>query len=649
MGTFGSEFWNVRDESDRRVGTGSGQLHPAPNDGVAPAQVELQAFIDAANGPATPPTPQPNRGGIVYLPPGTYRIGSIGRTGLNLQDAINAPDLTVRANVLLWFAPGAKLLLDPEVVVLFQHASIRAEARQIFESAPLDTPDGRRGKVVFGTTKIPEVYPEWWGARSFYETDDPTADESNIVALEDCVRAAHTDRRWTSAHFPVIPIVLRGEYPISREWRIEPQDVTLTSGVSARFVAGAENPDGIVLRGQRGTGSTGTGVSNLLASDRFQEATESMARGRALLCVNGLHGSIVEGINFEGRARASVCVQVTGPAQLSVFRNCAFRNSRHVLVQVGDYVIEDMNDDPMTRMRVRIPARDSGISLPRLDSRVRANLDLSGLSFEHCLFTVDATPALAPLWDRLVGLVFHAHETLPMTLDQCKFSGPMLACVEAYGGALIIRGGTAQNHKRASPYVERRGSELRRDRPRGGVDIFIGDPLLTAPGNAIRPTALTVFEFQSQSDQFLDTFRHLSASVGNIAFQPTVLQGVTHNVTTDGSPVAPPAIFWSGPAISTSGLTARAGSLTLVGCTFAGPRTNTEDRVGDGSSPPSGAIVVHQLALGTVVADVGTASEYTRTDSTNLFYQYNPMGGGAPLFQQLSGDRLSAFPWYRKL
>ena len=70
--------------------------------------------------------------------------------------------------------------------------------------------------------------------------------------------------------------------------------------------------------------------------------------------------------------------------------------------------------------------------------------------------------------------------------------------------------------------------------------------------------------------------------------------------------------------------------------------------MGDSADPPSGAIVVDQFALGTIVADVGTASGHTMTDSTSLFYQYNRMGGGSA-FRQLSGDRLSAFPWYRKL
>ncbi|MFO0648295.1 MAG: hypothetical protein U0326_18795 [Polyangiales bacterium] len=647
MGTFGNEFVNVLD------------LDPMlDNGGVGNVQRRLQRVLDVtSSGEGIAASQSHSPGGIVYLPPGQYRIAREGTRPIPAtynDEVLTAPDLLIHENVQVWFAPGARLILEQDVIVSIL-GSLRAEVAQIFEKRPI-SPGHREGRVVILSSKVPALFPEWWGARARLDEAIPTSPTDDASALRDCFRAAHTDRSFGGRNYPVIPVILSGEYTVGSEIVIEPKDAARlpTPGHEPdlrdpawRDVSGQKKIDGVVIVGRRSTGSTGAGVPTLKGSGAtFSARGEREVVGRALLRIVDLHGSTIDGVNFDAGGAddtggvASVCVQITGGSQLNVFRGCAFTNARHALVQVGDYVIEDTSPP--------IPAMGAGNPpLPRLDGRVRANWDLSGLSFEHCIFSVGTRRAT---WrDQLVGLVFHAHETLPMTLDQCKFSGPMLACVEAYGGALIIRGGTAQNQMTASPYRERRStSDVWRDRPRGGVDIFIGDPLLSTPGNAIRPTALTVFEFQSQSDQFLDTFRHLSASVGRVAFQPSVLQGVTHNVTSDGAATAPPAIFWSGPAASSMPV-ARAGSLTLVGCTFAGPRPGAPDRMGDGSDPPSGAIVVDQLALGTAVADVGTAAEYTRTDSTNLFYQYNRMGGGVPVFQQLSGARLSAFPWYRKL
>ena len=474
---------------------------------------------------------------------------------------------------------------------------------------------------------------------------EPAWDDTD--ALVDCIRAAHTDRAFPRGNtMPSIPIVLRGKYLIRREIEVSargtqlpPESERVDRGtIVFPETSGVVNGQGLVLLGRRGVGGANAGFSALVAARDFSPTFDdsglaTMPKGRALLRMDGLHGSIIDGVGFDGFMRAAVCMQITGNnARSTVFRGCSFANAKRALAQVGDYIILDT--DPMAVVT-------TGIRFRPLHASVNGGHDLSGLRFENCTFesNIGIPGALAENSDRMrgdivtraqvmvrdmereaasgqaqdvTGVVFHANNTLPLTLDGCFFVGGMAACVAAFGGTLVIRGGGAQNHAIARPRVATAASSMTLQEfegPRGGVDIFIGDPILREDrsrmdvrgrtAEAGSPTGVTVIQFESQSDQFLDTFSHQSASANRVAFFPTVLQGVSQRSTSPNT-IAPPSITWLGPGIRASdgeALTSRASALTLVGCVFGGRRTMQDTEA-------SGAVVVAANAF--LVADVGT-------------------------------------------
>lgn len=643
MGTFGSEFWNVTALDSTQLSLLGEMDQPAiPMDD---ARVILARILAAANRSPLP-------GVIVYLPPRDYAIGPQQIARRLLQDAWNAPDLLVQPKVTLWFAPGARLIIRPEAVVRIG-GPLRAEVTQIFrcdgtdissESVSPGPAPQRRGRVLLYSTKVTQVYPEWWGAVAY--PDDPNTMPSPAMlddtdALVDCIRAAHTDRAFPNGNaMPTIPIALRGKYFISREIEVKGPGPVLRSGLPDRMLTFEDrgpppenallniNFAGIILRGGQQGGSQSPGSATLQAMSSFTpngraSNIKTLAKTRALLRLDGLHASVIDGITFSGGDPsdpiASVCVQVTGNnARSTVFRGCSFVNARQILVQAGDYIIVN------TRLTETTGEGASARSFNPLQAGLSGGWDLSGLRFENCRFEselivpevlfpnsdssrpplvtqaqVDASVVARATASRraqeVTGIVFHAHNTLPMTLDHCFFVGGMAACVAAYGGTMIVRGGGAQNSSLASP----RSFGAAPEEPVGGVDFFLGDPILREAAEAASPTGLTVVQFESQSDQFLSTFSHVSASFGRVAFYPTVLQGVSQRATS-GNTLAPPSVVWLGPGIRPAArtpLSAPSSTLTLVGCVFGGRR-------GMNDVEASGAVVVDALAF--LVGDVGT-------------------------------------------
>lgn len=722
MGSLGDSFWNVRDADDLRR---RASLEPLDNTGDVDVRRALQAVLNRAAGAldgATPTATDLSRGGsggVIFFPPGVYRVGwdaSLHARGTTFSEAVDKPDIWVRPNVDLWFAPGATLRLAPEVVVRIE-GGLRADAHHVFDAPEPTSPLERRGRVVFQTTAVTELRPEWWGAVSL--PDGTAFARANTRAFEDCIRAAHTDRAFAHGRkFPVVPIVLMGSYLIEHELVVESRgprprfalDGSITREpdpsrwLSLREVSGVANHDGIVLLGRRATGSIGAVPAALKASASFVTGDESASEGRALLRIAGLHGSLVEGVAFhaEGRPpspespalRASACVQLTGNnARATTFRDCAFYLARDVLFQAGDYVLEDPSQPPHVAGERRLPTAPRAVPVmtaclidgaPRdvtLYKPHNGGWDLTGLTLENCTFHSELPLQEPPARDasdiacrtralrerllrgdgqhpgeayRVVGLVFHASESLPITLDRCTFTGAMLACVEAYGGALVVRGGTTQNQLRARPYSE--PSTVTRERPRGGVDFFIGDFVLPTGAFAQGPTGLTVMGFQSQSDQLLDTFRHWSASHARVPFMPTLLEGVVQNKThpidaPDGADpcddyAAPPAIVWSGPGLWRADVpmtrATRPSTLTLVACAFAGPRLDVRADVrAVGEREPSGVIVADASTF--LIADVGTSFHY---ETPSPVYQRR-RSRASERFEAQEG--MVRFPWYRSL
>lgn len=322
------------------------------------------------------------------------------------------------------------------------------------------------------------------------------------------------------------------------------------------------------------------------------------------------------------------------------FRNCTFSKARHVLFQAGDYVRVDL-----TRY---VPNPDRYVPLAAADCY--GGYDLSGLTFENCYFQSGYTSPVPEAY-QVVGLCFYAKETFPLTLDRCFWQDYMAAGVEAYGGTMVVRGGTGQNFLTPVPYEVTSPTTVRRDRPRGGVDFFLGDPPVLAVGNAISPTGLSVFQFESQSDSLLDTFRHYSASAGKGVFFPTTLNGVSARKTQQTSGTEP-VITWIGPGLmvdpiyepgsTPGGEFNLAASLTLVGCKFRGPRP-PYDVITTGATLPAGVIVVDKGVY--MVSNVGTTLGLR---SPSIFYAYDRITV-PPTYVEVPNSGSPDFPWYRAL
>lgn len=95
-------------------------------------------------------------GGVVFFPPGTYRI---------------ATNITFNSNVTAAFANSAKFSIDA-AVTLTLNGSIDAGLDQVFSGS---------GSVAL--SKVKEVYPQWWGAVADQITDDQPAIQAAIDAV----------------------------------------------------------------------------------------------------------------------------------------------------------------------------------------------------------------------------------------------------------------------------------------------------------------------------------------------------------------------------------------------------------------------------------------------------------------------------------
>lgn len=638
MGTYGDELWNVTQLTSTQLGR---LILPVPAPTLATdARAFLQAVLNAARSLGGPGGDAPGPGAIVYLPPrvGDYVLRPVDRPSRDFIPAVGGADLLVHPNVTLWFAPGAVLVLQPNVILRIDGA-IRTDARQIFRGIGTHSAIQRRGQVVFKSTKILEVYPEWWGALSTPDDQALSMPTDDTEALLDCLKAAHTDRTFPDGFLPTLPIVLRGNYQIARELEVKPIGPPFGPPLDATqrtLFSGVPNATGLVLYGRRGpvTANQGRPALEVGATFRTPPTPARALTGNALLRLEGLHGSIVEGVGFNAHGRADICVQITGSnARSSVFRGCSFINARRVNFLAGDPPLEDMAEDLPGEPALPLVSVGPSRFVRVASRRINSGWDLSGLLLEDCVIENDESGdgVRGDARYELVGILFHANQTLPMTLDRCLFKGSMAANVEARGGALVVRGCAGHNQLPRRPFVPSDGV-VGMDRPRGGVDFFLGDVLLfTSPDPMGGPripspqsiTGLTVIQFESQSDQFLDTFRHPSASRNVVAFLPTVLEGVSQRFTRLGV-AAPPSVIWAGPGIRIPPTTGEpwgpVATLTLIGCVFGGIRGRSPDTMVPGEGEPSGVVVVDSRAF--LVGDVDTRAT---NPVSQVFVTYDSM------------------------
>jgi hypothetical protein len=103
----------------------------------------------------------PTTGGILFFPPGTYKIST---------------NITFPSYVQLWFAPGAKLSIQTGITATI-NGPLNAPLSQVFSYTGT-------GIVVFGSLAVTDIYPQWWGAKFDDTTDDSAAIQNalNVTA-----------------------------------------------------------------------------------------------------------------------------------------------------------------------------------------------------------------------------------------------------------------------------------------------------------------------------------------------------------------------------------------------------------------------------------------------------------------------------------
>lgn len=140
------------------------KAYGAKGDGTTDDTAKIADAITAAS----------TSGGIVYFPPGTYLVGSA---------------LTFPSNATVEFSNGAKLSVNTGITVTI-NGPIDAGLYQIFSGV---------GSVSMGSSLIPQVYPQWWGAKADGTTDDRNAVNSAVNAGKGIVFFAEGTYKISSA------------------------------------------------------------------------------------------------------------------------------------------------------------------------------------------------------------------------------------------------------------------------------------------------------------------------------------------------------------------------------------------------------------------------------------------------------------------
>ncbi|MEZ4393989.1 MAG: hypothetical protein R3A48_23190 [Polyangiales bacterium] len=199
----------------------------------------------------------------------------------------------------VWFARGAVLQLEPDVVVIFR-GSLRAENTMIF-----DLPEVRARRsmmsvpanlgtasVRFESTRIEEIYPEWFGVRSvaggsFVAPNDASA---NTAAYQACLHAACRDRDRHGVSLPPLTIISRGIFSLNDTLEARPD----VNGRAALWLAG--NGDST----RRGKGiPTLTRFSRAARPAGVQAGTEVEDHRSAVLRLHPQVSGEISGVGFK--------------------------------------------------------------------------------------------------------------------------------------------------------------------------------------------------------------------------------------------------------------------------------------------------------------------------------------------------------------
>lgn len=129
----------------------------------------------------------------------------------------------------LWFARGAVLQLDPGVVVIIR-GSIRSDPTQIFDLPevrerrirPASSEPSGLALVRFESTRMEEVYPEWFGVVSGFSSTTPADGAANAAAYQACLHAAVRDRDRDGVSLPPLSVLSRGVFALNETLEVLP-------------------------------------------------------------------------------------------------------------------------------------------------------------------------------------------------------------------------------------------------------------------------------------------------------------------------------------------------------------------------------------------------------------------------------------------
>ncbi|MBI5515532.1 MAG: hypothetical protein HY909_17255 [Deltaproteobacteria bacterium] len=571
------------------------------------------------------------RGGILYLPPRRYRIDRFTTPrspGTDFEGPFE--DLLIPPEITLWFAPGAFLDAASDNSTVNIQGSINANELMIFATAETQRNDDRlmsgwnqarlvQGRVYLTSLRIPEVFPEWWGAGTQpLEARRRDAMITRVAqalidtaALQACFNAAHNDRHWnplSPTHFdvarPTIPVRLIASYQLA---------APLFLGVPPGRLH-ARNPEGFILRGNAPRGGVGVGQPTFLWSNEFDFPADvypsptlgarPQERFPAMLVSRGCFGSVLEELKFDAstgaelrRARRCVLLDTQPalvpmrrgpalghpPAHLTVFRRCSFVNASQALVQVGPPLPPASEASLWTAFPRVLTQDEHGI--------VSGAHDLSNTSFEQCRFSMGGVSfgeTVASTDPRLGadGVVLRAKESFAVGFRDCWFSGPARAAIRAFGGFFLVEGcafHTLRVCQGNRPLGRRDGKGTAQEVLVGnGADIFLNlppqeqFPAGEGKGVPVETAGFTAVHVESQSFTFLDMHEGINGAGVN---RPVTLLNVRHSTVLQDrpsptnpavrefEPIAgdewPPAVRWHGNG--------RGVPLSLTGCLFVKP------------------------------------------------------------------------------
>ncbi len=468
MSDFGPELFNA---------VGDLVLHL---DGTVDVSAELGSLSATT---ATPVT--------VYFPPGVYWV----RLSVDLSE-----------KVTLKFAAGAYLQIgshDPTATVqLTLRGPLDADPLQIF-----DVQTYSNGLVVFESTTLTAVYPEWWGATGPSNTRAEstlgfTAQDvaTNTLALQAAIDAAFTLR--ATLGLPPIPVLLSTMYWVS----------------DTISVTGPDGSGPFILRGVQGVMTRGTGVPGLVASTGNVPLTPPPApfASQYLFTITGAIHVLVEDVAF-----ATVVDQSTWetlPERAS--------GNPSTLVQIAR--------TPPRRSTALVPVTQTfrrcsfqwafGGSLVEIDASSADGTRARSLRFDGCRF--DAGVNQAAFGARITG-----GGQLTARFDNCSFTGGDTYASNGGGGALAM---ILSNGPDISLWgcqfqnVQAPDQDHPDTRKPDGEDIYLEVPTADNPADASPGPSVLVMYCESQSSRFLSRRILPSGSGGMPSVVPrnVVLVGV---------------------------------------------------------------------------------------------------------------------------